>query len=55
MNEAAAVDTAVAASKAVVVLDHLRNNRIEYIGLAIIAHLMGWMDVVIANAPAVCG
>lgn len=31
----------VATSKVVLVLDHLKNNRLEYIGLAILAHLAG--------------
>jgi hypothetical protein len=34
-------DAIVNTSKVVVILDHLKNNRLEYIGLAILGHLAG--------------
>jgi hypothetical protein len=34
-------DVAVNTSKVVVILDHIKNNRLEYIGLAILGHLAG--------------
>jgi hypothetical protein len=34
-------ESAVAVSKVVLILDHIKNNRLEYIGLAILGHLAG--------------
>ena len=36
-----AVEAAITTSKVVVLLDHLKNNRLEYIGVMILAHLAG--------------
>lgn len=35
------IEAAITTSKVVVVLDHLKNNRLEYIGVMILAHLAG--------------
>ena len=52
--DAAATEAAVTAAKGVVIMDHLRNNRIEYIGLAILAHLLGWTQTGMEYATGVC-
>lgn len=38
----AAAEVAITTSKAVVVMDHIKNNRIEYLVLAVLAHMIGW-------------
>ena len=47
---AAAVNTA----KIVVVLDHLKNNRIEYLILVAIGHLVGATAFISEKAAGVC-
>ena len=37
-----AAEVAITTSKAVVVMDHIKNNRIEYLVLAVLAHMIGW-------------
>jgi len=41
-------------SKVVVVLDHLKNNRIEYLILAAIGHLVGATAFLSEKAAGVC-
>ena len=50
----AAIDTAITASKAVVVMDHIKNNRIEYLVLAVLAHLIGWTNEGIQYVQGMC-
>ena len=47
-------DAAVAVSKVVVILDHLKNNRIEYLLLLAIGHLVGATAYVSERAAGVC-
>lgn len=50
----AVVETAVTASKAVVVMDHIKNNRIEYLVLAVLAHLIGWTSEGVQYVQGMC-
>lgn len=50
----AVVETAVTASKAVVVMDHIKNNRVEYLVLAVLAHLIGWTNEGIQYVQGMC-
>lgn len=52
--ESAAAETAVTVSKAVVILDHLKNNRIEYLVLLAIGTMMGWTSEAMTYAQGVC-
>jgi len=36
------------------ILSHLKNNRIEYLAMAILAHLLGVSDRILAQASGVC-
>lgn len=36
------------------VVSHIKNNRIEYIGLVILSHLLGVSDYILNNASGVC-
>lgn len=47
-------DMVVNASKAVVIFDHLKNNRIEYLLLAAIGTVLGWTQEAMSYAQGVC-
>lgn len=53
--EASAVDGAMKVGKLVTVMDHLRNNRIEYLVLLVFSHMLGITDLAISHASGVCG
>ncbi len=54
MKMQGAAETAVNASKVVVILDHIKNNRIEYLLLVAIGHLVGATSYVTERAAGVC-
>ena len=47
-------EAVVTASKVVVVLDHIKNNRIEYLLLVALGHLVGATAYVSERASGVC-
>lgn len=47
-------EAAITASKVVVILDHIKNNRIEYLLLLAIGHLVGATAYVSERAAGVC-
>jgi hypothetical protein len=49
-----AAEAAITASKAVVVMDHIKNNRIEYLVLAVLAHLVGWTTEATTYVQGMC-
>ena len=49
-----ATDAAVTASKLVVFLDHVKNNRIEYLLLLALGHLAGATTYLAQRASGVC-
>jgi hypothetical protein len=54
MNPVTGTEAAVATAKIVVVLDHLKNNRIEYLILVAIGHLVGATAFLTEKAAGVC-
>jgi hypothetical protein len=46
--------SAVTVSKAVVLADHLKNNRVEYLIVVAIGTMMGWTSEVMSYASGVC-
>lgn len=50
----AAAEVAITTSKAVVVMDHIKNNRIEYLVLMAIGTMMGWTNEALTYAQGVC-
>lgn len=48
------IDSAVTTSKIVVVLDHIKNNRIEYLLLVALGHLVGATAFLSEKASGVC-
>jgi len=47
-------ETVVAASKAVVIMDHLKNNRLEYLVVVAIGTVLGWTQKAAEYAQGVC-
>lgn len=52
--ESATTEAVVNASKAVVIIDHLKNNRTEYLILAVLAHLIGWTNSAQTYVSGMC-
>jgi hypothetical protein len=50
----AAAETVTKAVTTASILSHLKANRIEYVGLVIICHLLGISDRLLAQVPAMC-
>lgn len=49
-----ATETAVTTAKIVVILDHIKNNRIEYLLLVALGHLVGATAFFTEKASGVC-
>ena len=47
-------ETIATTTKVVSALDHLRNNRIEYLLVLLISHFLGFTDLLITRAAGVC-
>jgi hypothetical protein len=47
-------ETAIATSKMVMVIDHLKNNRIEYLVLVLFSHVLGITSRASEYATGVC-
>lgn len=50
----AATETIVTATKVTTAIDHLKNNRIEYLMVLILSHFLGITDQLISHASGVC-
>lgn len=55
MTEPATIDTAINVTKGAAALNHLRQNRIEYLVLLLFSHMLGLTDMVISKTSGVCG
>ena len=51
---AAAADTVKRAVTSASILSHIKANRVEYIGLVILCHLLGFSDRFLAQVSGVC-
>lgn len=47
-------DTIVQTAKVATALDHLKNNRIEYLLVLLISHFLGVTDILITRVAGVC-
>ena len=45
----------VNAAKTSAALNHLKNNRIEYLVILLFSHILGFTDVLFTKASGVCG
>ncbi len=48
-------ETAVTLGKGAVMMNHLKNNRIEYLVLVLFSHVLGLTDLALTKASGVCG
>jgi len=48
------VETAIATSKMAMVIDHLKNNRIEYLVLVLFSHVLGLTSKATEHVSGVC-
>lgn len=47
-------ETIVTATKVTTALDHIKNNRIEYLMVLILSHFLGITDKLLSHAHGVC-
>lgn len=52
--ESATTETVIATTKVVTAIDHLKNNRIEYLLVVLISHFLGLTDSLLSHASGVC-
>lgn len=48
------IETAIATSKMAMVMDHLKNNRIEYLVLVLFSHVLGLTSKATEHVSGVC-
>lgn len=48
-------ETAIGVSKFAIAMNHVRNNRIEYLVLMLLAHMIGLTSKAAEHASGVCG
>jgi len=48
------IKTVASGVKVATAIDHIKNNRIEYLILLVISHMLGFTSIVIAKAQGVC-
>lgn len=51
----ASTETALTIGKGAMMLNHIRNNRIEYLVLVLFSHVLGLTDLALTKASGVCG
>ena len=49
------IDTGIKVAKSAAALNHLKNNRIEYLVILLFSHILGLTDVLFTKASGVCG
>jgi len=54
MTNLETAETVASSVKVATALDHLKNNRIEYLVLLVLTHMLGLTSVVIDKASGVC-
>ena len=51
----ASTETALTLGKGAMMMNHLKNNRIEYLVLVLFSHVLGLTDLALSKASGVCG
>jgi len=54
MNAATTTETIVQTTKMAMVIDHLKNNKIEYLILLLFSHVLGLTSKAMEHASGVC-
>jgi hypothetical protein len=49
------IETGVKTAKTAAVINHVKNNRTEYLVLLVFTHMLGLTDVLLQQASGVCG
>jgi len=52
--DTSAVDGAVKVARVAAVMNHVKNNRIEYLVMLLFSHMLGLTDLAISKASGVC-
>ena len=55
MTSPETVDACVKVTKGAAALNHLKQNRIEYLVLMVFSHMLGLTDIVLSKTSGVCG
>ena len=55
MTSPETIETCANVTKGAAALNHLRQNRIEYLVLVVLGHMLGLTDLVLSRASGVCG
>jgi hypothetical protein len=55
MTSPETIDTCMKVTKGAAALNHLRQNRLEYLVLLVFSHMLGLTDLVLNRAGGVCG
>ena len=55
MTSPETIDTCVKVTKGAAALNHLKQNRIEYLVLMVFSHMLGLTDLLATKASGVCG
>ena len=55
MTSPETIDTCVKVTKGAAALNHLKQNRIEYLVLVVFSHMLGLTDLLASKASGVCG
>ena len=48
-------ESTIEAGRMAVAMNHLRNNRIEYLVLLVFSHMLGITELAVSKASGVCG
>lgn len=48
-------ENGIKAAKSAAALNHIKNNRTEYLVLLVFTHMLGLTDVLLSKASGVCG
>lgn len=54
MDGTTCTEAAVTATKGAAAINHLKNNRIEYLVLLVFSHMLGLTDLVLSKTSGVC-
>lgn len=55
MTSPETIETCVKVTKGAAALNHLKQNRIEYLVLMVFSHMLGLTDIILSRAGGVCG
>ena len=55
MTSPETVETCMNVTKGAAALNHLKQNRIEYLVLIVLGHMLGLTDLIISRTSGVCG